>query len=270
MINFNTLYQKTTKKLTGFGLGRFGVFKKIHSFLKIKLRPKFVMVNGYKLFLNRKDFYVCSHLLNFGTWEFDETELVKKEIKKGDTVVDLGAHIGYYTLLFSKLVGDSGVVFAFEPDRENFDILSKNVKENNCFNVKLVNMGVLDKSGKALLYPRIDSNKGGHRMYPTDNAIFGNPVEVDAISLDDYFKNYNGNINFIKIDIEGSEKTALNGMMGVLNKNKNIKILTESGTKEYMELLKILGFEFYNTKKRERIVSSINEMSDTNILCIKG
>ena len=66
------------------------------------------------------------------------TDVVTKEIQPGDTVLDLGANIGYFTLLFAKLVGNNGIVFAFEPEPQNIALLTKNIKINNYKNVTLV------------------------------------------------------------------------------------------------------------------------------------
>lgn len=264
----DTLYQKIIKMLSRYGFGKIYLIKLIHNFLKVHLRPKFVNIQGHKIFINRKDFYVCSHLLNFGAWEPNETELIKREIKKGDVALDLGAHIGYYTLIFAKLVGEKGRVFAFEPAPDNFALLEKNVKVNNYSNVILERKGVLNKSGKAKLWLRSDSNKSGHRIHPINMKIHHpKPIEIDVVSLDDYFKDYNGKIDFIKLDIEGSEEEALRGMGNILKKNKKIKILAENG--KYLKLLKKYNFKFYDIKERRPINISSKKADDTNLLCIK-
>jgi len=93
-----------------------------------------------------------------------ETEFIKNNIKKEDIVIDIGANIGYFTLLLSKQVGDKGKVFSFEVETENFKLLEKNVKENHIRNVMLENVAVSEKEGKIKLYLS-NVQPGMHRFY---------------------------------------------------------------------------------------------------------
>ena len=97
------------------------------------------------------------------THEQFETEVFKKEIEKGDTVLDLGSHIGYYTLIAAELVGEKGKVFAFEPEPTNFVLLKKNIKINNYQNVIPVQKAVSNKNGKGRLY--LKEKKTQNRIY---------------------------------------------------------------------------------------------------------
>ena len=119
---------------------------------------------------------------------------LKKIIKPGMTVLDIGANIGFYSKLFSKLVGAEGRVYSFEPEEENFEYLKKNTKE--CNNVVINKMAVSDKSGKMKLYISDDLNVD-HNVY--DNGEGRKTCEIDAVSLDDYFIDKD-------IDIEYTEK----------------------------------------------------------------
>lgn len=81
-----------------------------------------------------------------------ETEIFKKEIKKGDKVLDLGANIGYYTFLAAQLVGEKGKAFDFEPKPTNFSLLKMNIETNSYKNVITIQKAVSDKTGKGRLY----------------------------------------------------------------------------------------------------------------------
>ena len=83
-----------------------------------------------------------------GYYEPFITAFVKDMIKEGDIVIDIGAHIGYYTLLFSKLVGKTGKVFAFEAHPDNFTLLKQNVETNGYTNVVVENKAVSNYNGK--------------------------------------------------------------------------------------------------------------------------
>ena len=170
-----------------------------NEFLISRLKSNVTEINGHKMFLDSKDTLRLSIL---GVHEPFETEIIKKEIKKGDTVLDIGANIGYYTLIFAELVGENGKVFAFEPDPTNFAILEKNVEANGYKNVVLVQKAVTNKPGKLGLYLNED-RKAAHRIYDPHNG--SKSIEIESIKLDDYFKDYDGEMDFIKMDIEGAE-----------------------------------------------------------------
>ncbi|MDP2946932.1 MAG: FkbM family methyltransferase [Nanoarchaeota archaeon] len=286
MKNFFAVYQKFAGFLSSFNLGRIPPLKRLHKFLKIHLRPKFVKTQGYKVFIDRRDFKVSSYLLEDRVYESLETDLVKSQINKGDIVIDIGANIGYYTLIFAGLVGENGKVFAFEPDPDNFALLNKNVKENKFENVVLINKAVSDKNGKTMLYLS-ENNKGDHRIY--DSGEKRKSIVVDVVYLDDFLKNHKDKINFVKIDIQGAEGNAIRGMVGLIKNNKKIKILTEFwpmglnnfyfDSKKFLEILEDCGFSFYDilevgliriTKDELLKKYPADRVKHTNLFCVKN
>src|SRR5690242_7217517 len=111
--------------------------------------------HGFKLYLNPAAVLrggVCDDLLRKGDWEPFETRIVTLALQPGDVVVDDVANIGYYTLLFSRAVGETGKVYAFEPDPDNYAFLERNVAANGCPNVTLVPEAVSDRTGELRLY----------------------------------------------------------------------------------------------------------------------
>jgi FkbM family methyltransferase len=222
------------------------------------IKNKVFKVNGHYMFLNGVLFNlsVGKHFEPLGT------EIVKKEVKKGDIVLDIGANVGYYTLIFANLVGEEGKVFAFEPSPENFTLLKKNVELNGYGykNVILEQLAVSNKTGKTWLY--LSPNLGDDRIYDPHNG--SNFIEATTIRLDDYFNNYNENIDFVKMDIQGAEWAAIQGMTDLLQKNKKLKILMEFSPNllrqfgaEPAKLLKLLlehGFKLYNLNEREMTI----------------
>ena len=106
-------------------LKRFSVVRAAESFVVSRLRSNVAVVHGHKMFLDPKD---SLRLSIFGVYEPFETDLVQHEVGEGDVVLDIGANIGYYTLIFARIVGEGGKVFAFEPDPDNFALLKKNVE----------------------------------------------------------------------------------------------------------------------------------------------
>lgn len=259
------------------------VARVVDNFIFSLLKSNFAEVQGHKMLLDSKD---DLRLSIHGVFEQHETELVKKEIKKGDIILDIGANIGYYTLIFAKSVGEEGKVFAFEPEPDNFALLKKNVEINDYKNVILVQKAISNKTGRTKLY-LCEEGPGDHRIY--DWLDGRQSIEIEVIRLDDYFKDYDGKIDFIKMDIQGAEGEAIQGMPNLLDKNKTVKIITEfaplwlkrSGIEpeEYLKLLLKHDFKLYRINK-EKIKPVVNlrklleiytpeSENSTNLLCLR-
>ena len=191
-----------------------------------------VSVMGKMLDLDLRDEAVSSAIYVEGVWEPCETSFVEKILRPGMVFVDVGAHVGYYTLLASGIVGSGGRVYAFEPDPGNLAFLRRNVRNNQCQNVVVEHKAVTASSGQLLLYQSAN-NFGDHRIYePTDEPAKPREkrrsiVSVDAVSLDAYFERNPRRIDFLKMDIQGAEYSAFVGMRGVLRRNPEIIVLSE-------------------------------------------
>lgn len=155
-------------------------------------------------------------------YEKDTVDLFKKIIKPGMVIVDIGAHVGYYTTFFAKLVGVAGAVYAFEADDDNFKILEINT--NRYKNVKLFKMAVTDKIGTVDFY-KVRNSTGCHSTVFSDNAL---KIIVSATTLDQFIlENDIKHVDVIKIDIEGGEYFAFNGAQKLFANAKNLSIVTE-------------------------------------------
>ena len=232
------------------------------------LKSDFAYVQGSKMFFLDDLFKIVSVK---GVWEEAETQFVKETIEEGEIVLDVGAHIGYFTLLFSKLVGNKGKVFAFEASPQNFTLLKKNVKINDYQNVELINKAVSDKTGITKLFLS-ELNSGDNRIF--DDGQNPTSVDVNEIALDDFFKDskFQNQISFVKMDIQGAEGKAINGMKNLLKKNNKIKLITEfwpyglirSGTNpdQFLRELSNLGFKPSIISKKEKKLqpTSIEEL----------
>ena len=130
-----SIYKKFAAMLLGSGISKYPFVNTVHKYLISHLKPNYIEIGDDKLFLDSEDF---SFLSITSEYEGNETELVKREIKEGDLVIDVGANIGYYTLIFAKLVGEKGKVYAFEPEPRSFKLLKKNVEENKYQNIMMV------------------------------------------------------------------------------------------------------------------------------------
>jgi len=272
---------------TGLGLGKYMIVRKIGNLLLSPVKSNVAVVLGNKMYLDERDSLLLS--IN-GIYEKFETELVKNEIKENDIVIDIGANIGYYTLIFAKLVGKNGKVIAFEPDPSNFKLLKKNIEVNGYKNVILVQKAVSTKN-EILKLHLCDSNHAMHRIY--DSKYGKESIDIESINLDDYLGENMplDKINFVKMDIEGSELFALGGMQKLLNKNNSLKILTEfapgaimdSGKdpEELPKLLEDCGFKLYDVLSEEEEIKQVSKeellttyaakkRNHTNLLCVKS
>ncbi|HYP39565.1 MAG TPA: FkbM family methyltransferase [Chloroflexia bacterium] len=282
--NLFVYFGRLVSLVAGHGLGRFRGVRAVHVWLYRRLKPASIRVKGFKLFLDPDDKVMSHYLLEDGRWEPLETGIVESELKEGDVVLDIGANIGYYTILAARRVGPSGRVFAFEPDPRNFSLLQKNLRTNGCTNVHVARKAVSDFTGTIRLY--LDKlNKGDHAIYDVGGR---QSIEVGAVRLDDYFSNYGGKIDLIKIDVQGAEGKVLRGMHGLLERNKQVRIITEfwphrlaecgTPSEEFVGTLTAHGFTLYNINEESRQVERItagellgafggNSVDQTNILC---
>ncbi len=163
--------------------------------------------------------------------EIREQQLVRRTVKPGMTVFDVGAHLGKYTKLFSLLVGDRGKVYAFEPSESSFRKLASAARSFNHANVVLVNKAVYSENGSVLLnefaeeYSSWNSLGLPHMEKPKDPATtvpIERSVRVGAVALDAFCRQHNINaIDYLKLDVEGSELEVLVGASRLLE-NKAI------------------------------------------------
>ena len=147
----------------------------------------------------------------YGGWERSFSRIFRQRIKRGTTVYDIGANYGMHTLLYSRLVGPDGHVFAFEPSPTVFSALKENVELNSLRNVTLVQKAVASNSTEAF-FDVGGSCATGHL---TDSSTDG--LKVKVTSLDEFvFDDDQLPPNFIKIDVEGAESSVLSGAIRVL------------------------------------------------------
>jgi FkbM family methyltransferase len=158
-------------------------------------------------------------------------------LKGKDLVIDVGAHIGKYTILAAKL---SKKVIAIEPNKENFTILERNIRLNRLNNVYALNLAAFNKNSKLKLY--IGDTSGQHSIFKK----YGNYQSVDGIKLDSLFKRLNiKKVDLIKIDVEGAEVQVLLGMLEYLKKRRVKNIIIEvkpNNLRKIKRLFEKLGY----------------------------
>jgi FkbM family methyltransferase len=150
-----------------------------------------------------------------------EIAWMRRLVRRGSKVLDIGANIGFYTVLLSDLVGEEGRVHAFEPEPVNFKHLS--TRAGNRKNVVLVPSAVSDRQGKLVVYtsPKLNVDHRTYRVSDYDQAI-----QVEALRIDDYVGGQFA-VDFVKMDIQGYEFSALRGMEQTIAANPTIVIFSE-------------------------------------------
>lgn len=209
------------------------------------------------------------YLLNL--YEPHISNFLLRNLKEGDFFVDIGAHCGFFSLLAASLVGKSGIVWAFEPEEENFKRLLINVKINGCENVYCFKKAVSNYLHRAKLYLN-PLNEGGNTLEDPSPSVCGNDgffskqylgrnlsdslpaQEVEAISLDQFLRSYPGlskKPDIIKIDTEGHELSVLLGMKKLLDCPTPPTIICEVGKNndKILGLLCDCGYKIFKPNK---------------------
>ena len=186
-------------------------------------------VGNHEMLLDKKDQGISRVLIkksNSRKWprEPEFMDIITEELTEGMVAFDLGANIGYITLIMADKVGESGHVYAVEPDPRNFAILQKNIQLNNYSErISTYQQAISNKNGTCRFFLSSSSNLGSlHATNNTEEAI-----DVKVQTGDTFFSD-KLHPDFIKMDIEGAEVEAIEGMLKILEKKRGVvKILME-------------------------------------------
>jgi len=220
----------------------------------------------------------------FGLYESGTTVLCKRIVKPGMYVMDIGANIGYYTLLFSKLVGSDGRVYAFEPHPEIFKMLRHNTRNKR--NVIVLQKAISNMEEERELFLS-KKTTGSHSFYMTEFSE--GSCKIETMRLDDFFQAEGiKRCDLIKIDVEGAEPLVIEGMRNFIESADKLLIILEfnpstlcSGHHNPESFLDILlkKFDVYVINEqdgspkpltRTDLAKRIPEWKAVNLLCSKG
>ena len=183
-------------------------------------------IQGFIMGLPAEDLSVLAQMIYYGNLEPGLESAFKKYVKRDMTVIDIGAHIGLYTLLAARAVGDNGKIYSFEPTLKTFNLLKQNININFFVRLNKIiceQLAVTNKKGKVKFF--ISQQKTCH------NSLYSlNPknsfISVKTTSLDAYLKP-NEKVDIVKIDAEGSEPLIIKGMKNIIRNNSKIVIFME-------------------------------------------
>jgi FkbM family methyltransferase len=203
-------------------------------------------VNGCKMHLVDTDHPIVDSIMETGEWESKTTKFIKDNLKSGQVFIDIGASVGYYTLLSAKIVGSTGKVYAFEPLDVNLDLLLKNVVENGFKNIVWFPLALSDKE-------KIDCKFYGNLNVPGQFSLKGTDgyyKKISTIVFDELNKKEHIVPDMIKIDVEGSQLEVLMGMKEILSTDRELTIIVEDYTQDSVEwLINNYGFELVTTER---------------------
>jgi FkbM family methyltransferase len=161
-----------------------------------------------------EDRYISRHIKVEGIWEIDETELLLSLLQPGDVFVDVGANIGYFSLLAAAAVGEDGQVLAFEPDPANMRLLCASAKLNNLQQrIEAVEAGLTEHDASGCLYLSED-NFGDHQTYAGMEQR--NSLPITLYNGSDYLRSRIRRLDLLKVDTQGAEFGVMAGLMPLL------------------------------------------------------
>lgn len=208
-----------------------------------------VELEDFKFYFNTSDREMGVRMA-LKQYECEVVQLLEKIIKKGDRCIDAGAQTGFYTLHMANIVGSGGKVYSFEPNPKTYRLLEKNVAVNDYNSrVECHNLGLSDQD-RTIVASEVSN------MYIVGSNIEGGKETRMKVVCGDNF--INDKINFIKIDIEGSEPAAISGMAKLIRDSKPIifseineywlRDRAKSSSQEYVNKLKSYGYDIYDVK----------------------
>ena len=246
-----------------------------------------VQLDGFKMVIEAGRYLNsnATHLLFKKVHEPITSELFRLLLKEGDKVIDVGANIGYFTMLAASLVGPSGHVYAFEPGDVAFNDLRNNVYINSFSNVVAYNRAASDYFGERCLYVSKEN---------TTNSLIKDPrlhTGSEVVEVDRVDRLISERVKLIKIDTEGNELEVLKGSRNLINKCESICVIMEISEKLrynydllvetwiYLRALKMESMhiinEFNGTIQSIDSVYDIRNKFDRNnmylnLICFKG
>ncbi len=203
--------------------------------------------SGLKMYVDSRDLSVTPYLVMHGNWEPATTKQVLRHVKPNMRVVDVGANVGYYSLLMAKAIGPKGRLVSFEAN----PLLAELVQANLAINGFALGSGISTVVAKAVSnftgetqFTFFDKYKGGgtvHDIAPQAGDA-SNRHSVPCVKLDDALSDF-GQVDFIKMDAEGAEQLILTGARRTIENSPNLKMIVEfQPEKSLYEIVSDYGF----------------------------
>ena len=196
-------------------------------------------------------------------------KIMKKHIKHNDIVFDIGSNIGYTSIAMSKIVGDSGLVYAFEPVPTNIDDFKTNIALNKCNNITLISKALSNVNEITnFRIPEMGKNLSMASMiwHKKDDSVLTLQLETIILDEDQHLKDLTP--SFIKIDVEGSEGKVILGIQNLIKRSRPVIFIecSKNGRENVWKVLKDLNYHCFNSKDIE--ILDINDYRSNDFLWI--
>jgi len=220
--------------------------------------PELIDLGPFIMYVRKNDFWIGYRIYSTKEYEPHVSQALRSVLKPGMVFLDIGANIGYFTLLASSMIGDQGKVISFEPNPENVRFLRKSIKANKYNNIDLFQYAIADKKQILSLEIGGASSNGMLKEVSLFNKIVRKNT-IKTVALDNFLGEQE--IDVVKLDIEGAEPLALKGMMRLVKKNNPVIFLEFTpnliqrisgiSSDDFLDILFGLGYE----------ISIINELT---------
>lgn len=202
-------------------------------------------------FTNDGDLQEAIYHAYAGEWHAKAVAGLSGYVRPGNCVLDVGANLGFMSLIFRELVGAEGKILAFEPSARTFKKLQRVLELNQCVNVTVYQKGCGDKGMKMALYQTAMASGNASVLGSTGEHKRGESEEIEIVRLDEFVAPLTRRVDFVKIDTEGFEPAVLRGADGLMRRDRPIfQIELNSEFKaaclESMSILKGSGYRFLN------------------------
>ena len=225
------------------------------------------VLGRYMMYVDTRDVSLAPHMMLNGFWESWITVATSQYLKPGMVCADVGACAGYYTLIMADKVGPSGHVYCFEPNPRSMQLIKRTLDVNGFYDrVTFVQKAVSDVNGKARFCMNAEHPPGGTIMGDPMTAAYEDEKMqekiVETVRLDDAIDRP---VDFMKMDIEGAELQALDGMKELRKRSPNLTLCVEHAPALHSENPTALP-----DKLRELGAKLLEVNSDGNIVSFDG
>ena len=217
--------------------------------------------SGHALYVDPQDDEISARIILRGYWEYWTTQAVLSLLKPGDRVIEVGANLGYYTVLMADRVGPTGRVTALEANPRLAALTARSLKINDLKHARVLNRAALDQPGEISFVTSRKNSGSGHvevlLVAPFEDASV---IRVEAIRLDDLGDD---RVDFIRLDAEGCEPQILRGAFDILVRNPDIVVFTEwsviqmesrTSVPTFIAWMQDMGFRFWVVDKDARLI----------------
>ncbi|MGH8497034.1 MAG: FkbM family methyltransferase [Gammaproteobacteria bacterium] len=239
------------------------------------LRRRYLLARAQPFDLELKvhaDDVIGRHLYKYGSHDAEMTAFLQRhiEIAPEDVIFDIGANIGWYSLVLDRIAPEGADIYAFEPEPENFGLLVENVARNRASKVHPIRKGISDREEVRKLHLCPSGNRGRHSLLPINE---GEAIDVPVVPLDTFWAEQHLGarvLRLLKIDIEGYEYIAFKGAGAALSRCRAVlaeyspAYMKKAGLEpvRVLQLLRGCGFTPYLIRGEEKVAADMAELAN--------